>query len=316
MPVVGGGPPKPQQQSRPLVIANRILVRLERCKASCKLRVFSRRVAQCICKGDQLLCPSIPLLEELFSAGPHEPLRTLQIILETGDEEVSRLIGHRPEIHAQRPVRTRHEHGLAGDAMDGVHDHIVAQVLIAINGGPELLPECHVPHADAIHGHISGLAAHPIFDIIAANEDGKRQPMRSHGRQGDAGIPPCSVCVLYFDIHHFIDSNIHQAIHEEIAFETLIDPISAHMGDIFKLLVRMLHLEHGSIDERIRIFVGYQGEKIEGADDTLGCDAHIVIHEQDVCEALICLKGRHHPPREARGAPLVGIRQDRDAVMG
>ena len=250
-------------------------------------------------------------LHEGGAIGMHEELRTCQVVLKTLEQHLSGTVIHIAQILAHVALQTCDREALGSAVVHGGEHVEVARELIAIHRGAPAALKARMPHADTVHGHVHRIVSNTEFHIVAAHKQGKRQPVLANRGNGNAAVPPSSICLLDLDIGPLVRNHVGELVHAVIVLD--FDVLAA--ADNARLARGILEREHGTVQERVFVTALRKGEEIEGAQNALGQDAHVVIHEKDVRKSALFLGRSHHATRKTASAADVGIGDDRDDAI-
>ena len=173
-----------------------------------------------------------------------------------------------------------------------------------------------MPHADAVHGHVGRLVAHAELNVVAADEERHGQPVLAHGRERDAAVPPGTVGIRHLDALALVGDDVLDHIDLFVDLYATIARAIEHCRDVLELARGVLEREHGAVDECALVLALREREQVEGADEALGHDRDVVVHEEDMRKALALIECRHHAARKATRAARVGIRDDGHHIAG
>ena len=173
-----------------------------------------------------------------------------------------------------------------------------------------------MPHANAIHSHIDRLIAHAKLNVITADKERHGETVLFDSLHRNAAIPPGSVSLFNLDVCTFVFEDIRQFANIQIPFYATISTGSRNIRDILELTNRILHRKHGAINKGILIFSLSKRKKVESANQALGHDGDIVIHQDDMGELTWSFGSRHHSTCESSRTACVGVREHGDQIIG
>ena len=175
-----------------------------------------------------------------------------------------------------------------------------------------------MPEADAVHGHELGVAAQGILDVVVAHEDRQRQAVLLDGLHRDDAVPPAAVllrAVLVALVLH--ERGIQLVGHHLVELADVrrhLDGCAVSViGDVARVLpahVGLKEVHHGALHEVVLVGVVDDGEQVVRADDALGVNDHVIVHEQHVCGLGLLLHGADHAVGIAARAAHVGVGVD------
>ena len=118
------------------------------------------------------------------------------------------------------------------------------------------------------------------------------------------------------DVRALVLDDVGKVVDVEVLLDPPVDRGLVHVGDVLELARRIVEREHGTVDKGFAVPPARERQQVVGALEALREDAHVVIHEKHVREALVRLERRDHAPCEAAGTAHVLVGDHGDEAIG
>ena len=256
-------------------------------------------------EGFKLLALSVRIHEPLLRhASLHDELRTLQKVLECLEHELCVRVVELLQLELHLVVEDLLEVAVRSHVGREPVDEHVACRLVVLDRSVVPHEEAGVPHADAVHGHeVLRGTAHAVLDVVVADEDWQRQTVPLNLRHRDHAVPPCRVRLVRVAERIYVASRLERLAADDVVherhlhrrFDFLAVSAERHEPSILETEVGILHHHHCAADECVLVLVVDDAEQIVRADDGLGRDVDVIVHQQHVRRLRLLLHGNDNP---------------------
>lgn len=266
--------------------------------------------------GDELLVARAVGRHEGRPVEGLQVLGALEVVLEAVEQQLRGAVVEVAQVLAHAALQAHDEQRLGGAVVHRDHGEEVADVLVAVDRRAEAPLKALVPHADAAHGHVNGVVAHAELDVVATDEERHGQAVLLDGGHRDAAVPPGSVGAGHFHVDALVLDHVGEIADMQVPLDATVDARIDHVGHILELARGVLQREHGPVHEGAPIGALRERKQVVGADEALGHDTDVVVHDEDVRVLPRGLRRGHHAAGETARPADVGIGQHGHQVVG